>query len=212
MLHVIGSVFKVVTACAVVIPVVDMFAEFAGKAVGLNSSATGDLIPPVGKVLANLDGTQKTIADIAIATQQFFQYAAELSANIGNAIGVNHLAGVPKLKVTDFTEHGGIIPKVLGNLFSFAPQVSDAVQEAVKPENLPIAAVGAGVSLIAASTFNEVPDGIHQTVVNVAQKTAKVGGDVMQSAQKSAQTEMGKLTKKITEERANLTPTNHAIA
>jgi hypothetical protein len=111
---------------------------------------------------------------------------AKISADIGNAIGVDKLAGLNGLRLENglpvkgltaksFTDNFGIIPKVIGNI---AGQTPDAINEAMKNPT-PVIVGGTAVlglaaldPTIATSLHDEGARGA-KTVVNVANKASQ---------------------------------------
>jgi hypothetical protein len=187
MLNFIGSVFKAATVCAVVIPGIDGLAEFIGKSAGLTQlNDLGDLnATGLSKIP---EGFTRTIADIAIAAQNFMGHAAEVSANIGNVIGVNHLAGVQSLSGNDFTENGGIIVKIMQRFFDAIQHAPEVMSHAFDPNNRTALIAGTGLGVAAIATVPQLGTELHDGATSFAQSASKVGQKAMTSAQTSAQT------------------------
>lgn len=123
--------------------------------------------------------------------------AGEIFAKIGNAIGVNHLAGVENLTGESFTEGFGVIPDVMGNLAQQTPKVWNAV---VENPGTALAGGALAVGLTSldpkfASAVNDTERGFAKNVVNIANKAANtvqtaaskavVGKETAKLAQKS---------------------------
>jgi hypothetical protein len=187
MLNFIGSVFKAATVCAVVIPGIDGLAEFVGKSTGLDTwNAAGDLHHHGLKDIP--EGFTRTIADIAITAQRLIGQVAEVSANIGNVIGVNHLAGVKSLSGNDFTEHGGIIVKIMQNFFGVLHNAPQALGDAFHESNRGALIAGTGLGAAALVTVPQLAMEAHDGAASFAQSASKVSQKAINSAQTSAQT------------------------
>ena len=182
MLHAIASVARAATVCAVVIPGVDGLAEFIGKSVGLNTlNDLGDLNPST--IHSIPEGFSHTIADIAIAAQHFIQSAGTLSANIGNVIGVNHLAGKDMLDFRDFTEHGGIIVKIMQRFFEYIHLIPETAVQALDENNRGVLVTGGLVALGAATAAPGVVTELHDGALSVGSRVGQFGQHAMTSAQ-----------------------------
>ena len=206
--NVIIPIFKSVTACAVIIPGIDGLAEFIGTSAGLRVNplnGNGDLIAASAKLIP--EGFSRTIADIAIAAQQFIGHTAELSANIGNVIGVNHLAGVKALNADDFTEKGGIIVKVMQNFFQYLHLLPETATHALDEKNRGVLLTGAAVALGGTALLApELGQELRNDAVSVTTRVGQLG----QRAMSSAQTAGSGFADKIRNQQASLTSSIHS--
>ncbi len=162
MLQLAVSAIRGVTLVAAVVPGAHFLTDAMENAFQGND-VVHDLFDSIGKLLEN---------------------AAEIFAKIGNAIGVDNLAGVgeDKLKGSDFINGGGIIPKVLSNLFTHAP---DAVSEFSKNPSSAIIPVGATVALMAADP--KLASALHDEGVKGASTVVNVARQASQGAATAAQ-------------------------
>jgi hypothetical protein len=206
MLNFIGSVFKAATVCAVVIPGIDGLAEFIGKSAGLGvTNINGDLSAAgLGKIP---EGFTHTIADIAIGAQKLIGDIAQVSANIGNVIGVNHLAGVQSLTADDFTEKGGIIVKIMQRFFDAIQHAPDVASHALDPNNRGALLVGTGLGVAGIAAIPQLGVELHNGAAGFAQSASKVGQSAITNAQTSAQT----FAQMVEKQRAT-TPHEHSKA
>ncbi len=182
MLHTIASIARAATVCAVVIPGIDGLAEFIGHSVGLNTlNDLGDLNPDTLSSIPQ--GFSHTIADIALTAQHFIQSAAEISANIGNVIGINQLAG-KTLEAHDFTEQGGIIIKLMQRFFEYMHLIPETAAHALDESNRGVLFTGTalGVGAIAAAP-PQLGSELHDGVVSVTTRVGQMGQHAMTSAQ-----------------------------
>jgi hypothetical protein len=124
--------------------------------------------------LENAFGVNDPLHDIFDAIGKWLESAADIFAKIGNAIGVDDLAGAGKdgLKGPDFYKNFGIIPKVIGNLAGNAPAAVDIASKNPTP-----AIIGGVTALAVASADTKFTTALHDegakvagTVVNVARQ------------------------------------------
>lgn len=200
--NVVLPIAKCLTVTAVIIPGIDGLAEFIGKSAGLHVNPlndNGDLIAASSKLIPQ--GFTRTIADIAIAAQQFIGHAAELSANVGNVIGVNHLAGVKSLNADDFTEKGGIIVKVMQNFFQYLHLIPETATHAFNENNRGVLLSGAALAVGGTAILApELGQELRSDAVSVTTRVGQLG----QRAMSSAQTASSGFAEKIRHQQASI--------